>query len=283
MCIETIYRDIQSSLDASGIENSALEARWILKEVLGVSDADFITGANFAVLQQQKNRIDEIVSRRKGGEPLSRIFGEREFWGMNFKIGPETLDPRPDTETLVNIVLNAFHVERKPLDILDLGTGSGAILISLLKERPHAHGVGVDKSWKTLDISLHNSKLLGVEQRSSWICGDWADSVNGKFDIVVSNPPYIRTDVIANLDVEVRNHDPILALDGGGDGLQAYKKIFSDLPRLLKTGGLAFLEIGFDQADEISRLAVKYRIRVNAIHPDAGGRPRVLEITCGDK
>ncbi len=287
--MKDFYQKIRKHLSDGGLETPDLEARWILKSVLNISDADLITGAG-TVSQEQATRIDAIVTRRLAGEPLSRILGEREFYGRTFKIGPETLDPRPDTETLVRIAVGVlekkFHVKQPiPLyaaEILDLGTGSGAILLSILKENPDLRGIGVDLSYETLKIASHNAKSLGVSQRSAFICGNWADSITGQFELIVSNPPYIRTSVIENLEKEVRNHDPILALDGGLDGLDAYKKIFSELPRLLKPGGTALLEIGFDQTDDLARLSREPWIRKICTHTDLAGRPRVVEISCGD-
>jgi release factor glutamine methyltransferase len=201
------------------------------------------------------------------------------------------LDPRPDTETLVEIALKIakkeiekkFHVKQKTAEILDLGTGSGCILIALLTELPYAHGVGVDLSYETLKIAALNAKTHGIGNRVSLICGSWAQALQARFDLIVGNPPYIASSSLPNLETEVRNHDPILALDGGKDGLEAYRNIFSSLPRLLKTNGKALFEIGFDQEDDIVRLGRESRIRIEGVHRDLAGRARVVEISCGDK
>jgi release factor glutamine methyltransferase len=288
--LQASYISARKALQNGGIEQADLEARWILKSVLGIGDSRLITGEG-TVSREQQAKIDETIARRLAGEPLSRILGEREFWGLKFAIGPETLDPRPDTETLVRVALEIltkkFHVKQgnpsKAAEILDLGTGSGAILLSILHENAAFTGVGTDLSHETLKIACHNAKNLGVSGRAVFICGDWAAAISHKFDLVVSNPPYIRRSVIPNLEKEVRNHDPILALDGGEDGLEAYKKIFSQLPHLLKPGGTALLEIGFDQADDLARLSREPWIRKNYTHTDYAGRPRVVEISCGDK
>lgn len=280
------YQKTKTFLKNASVEQPDLEARWILKKVLKIADADIIAGASRPVTDAENAALESMIARRTAGEPLSRIFGEREFYGRNFKISPDTLDPRPDTEILIDAVLRGFHVKqgRKPLRILDLGTGTGAILISLLAELPESEGVGVDISQGALRAARENARSLGVEKRCRWICGDWGDSVKeGQFDLVVSNPPYIESGIIPNLAPEVRNHDPILALDGGPDGLSAYEKIFLCLPKLLNKDGRAFLEIGFDQKEKIERLAKKYRIRVEAVHPDLAGNPRVVEISRGDK
>lgn len=285
-----MIKDIKARLRAANIENTDLEARWILKHVLGVSDTDLVSGAEFPVSQIQKQTIDSMISRRAAGEPLSRIFGEREFWGHAFKINPDVLDPRPDTETLVEAVIyhlkQAFHVKQenhlKAAEILDLGTGSGCILVSILKELPYVSGIGVDRSFKACRTALENVRALGVADRATVICGSWGESLDGLFDIVVSNPPYIPSADIPNLEVSVRNHDPILALEGGGDGLLAYKNIFSILPRLLKPQGRAFFEIGYNQKDDLERLSGDYEIRIESVHYDLAGHPRVVEISRGD-
>lgn len=272
-------------MENSDIPQADLEARWILKSILGISDADLITGSAI-VSQKQTFELEAVAKRRVAGESLGRIFGEREFWGRNFKIGPETLEPRADTETLVRVALEIlekkFHVKQKTAEILDLGTGSGCILITLLAESPYSYGLGVDLSHETLKIASHNANKHGVSERIGLICGDWAAAIGEKLDLVVSNPPYIRSSVIPNLDKEVRNHDPILALDGGADGLDAYKKIISALPHILKPGGTALFEIGFDQADDLARLSRLPWIREIYTHTDYAGRPRVVEISCGD-
>jgi release factor glutamine methyltransferase len=287
--LQSSYISIRKYLEISGVPQADLEAKWILKSVLGVSDADFITGTG-TVSQEQTEKIEAVAKRRVTGEPLSRIFGEKEFWGRAFKIGPDTLDPRSDTETLIRVTLEIltkkFHVKQtndpKAAEILDLGTGSGCILVTLLAELPQSYGVGVDFSFETLKIASHNAKTHGVSQRIGLICGDWAASIDQKFDLVVSNPPYIRSSAIPELDKEVRNHDPILALDGGEDGLDAYKKIISQFPHILKPGGTALFEIGFDQADDLARLSRLPWIREFYTHTDYAGRPRVVEITNGD-
>jgi release factor glutamine methyltransferase len=286
LILQTSYISVRKYLENSGVPQADLEARWILKTILGVSDADFIAGTG-VVSQEQTEKIEAVARRRAAGEPLSRIFGEKEFWGRAFKIGSKTLDPRADTETLVRVALEIltkkFHVKQKMAEILDLGTGSGCILVTLLAESPQSYGVGVDLSYEALKIACHNAKFHGVSQRIGFICGDWGAPIDRKFDLIVSNPPYIRTSVIPNLDPEVRNHDPILALNGGEDGLDAYKKIISELPSLLKPGGTALLEIGFDQADDLMRLSRLPWIRKIYTHTDYAGRPRVVEISCGDK
>lgn len=277
-----IYQNLKSRLHEAGIENSDLEARIILQKRAGIAWADIIAGRLPVLTAAQEDLVDGDVKRRIAGEPLSRIYGERQFWGLDFTLGPATLDPRPDTEILVEKALGAFKT-RPPRRILDLGTGSGCIPIALLCEWPESYAVAIDKSAEALDVARLNARRHGVEGRIAFICGDWTQSVQGKFDLIVSNPPYIANPVIPNLAKEVRNHDPILALDGGQDGLDAYKKIFPALFSVLETGGKSFFEIGFDQKENVMRLAEESGLSVIGVHVDYAGLARVVEISCGDK
>ena len=265
-----------------GVDTPDLDARIILRTILGITDSDFITGADIKVESHERDRIKNMIERRLAGEPVSRILGEREFWGLTFRITPDVLDPRPDTETIIDSALKRFGTN-PPKKILDLGTGSGCILIALLHEWPQAQGVAVDMSEKALAVAEENARLHKVDSRIRFICSDWDSNLNECFDLVVSNPPYIPNQVIANLDREVRNHDPILALDGGDSGLQAYKKIFSGLDRLINAEGRGFFEIGYDQQNDVTRLAEDSGFCVEAIHADLAGIGRVVEISRGDK
>mgnify|MGYP001559003930 FL=1 len=226
--------------------------------------------------------MQTIAGRRAAGEPVSRIIGEKEFDGLSYKVTPDVLDPRMDTETLVAAACSRFK-DHQPRQILDLGTGSGCILISLLKAFPESIGVGVDVSREALAVAQENAAQHGVAAQTFFIQGDWAESVNGSFDLIVSNPPYIPSGDIPNLDKEVRNYDPILALDGGFDGLQAYKKIFSQIKALFSQGGCGFFEVGILQAQDVARLAENAGFLVKGYHTDSAGILRVLEIDSGEK
>lgn len=278
--MKNIYSDLRSKLLAAGIDNPDLEAKFILKDVLNASDADMITGA-INPSSNQTARIAEIVKRRAGGEPLSRIQGYREFWGLKFKLGPGTLDPRPDSETIIDIAVKTMR-DNPPARILDLGTGTGCLVIALLHEFPHATGVAVDVSCEALEVAGENARSHGVEGRLQLIESDWAANIGGRFDLIVSNPPYIANPVIATLSKEVQNHDPILALSGGDDGLDAYRSILTEIDRLCATHGKCLFEIGFDQRDDITRLVGESGFSVVGVHPDLAGNPRVVEIARGD-
>jgi len=227
------------------------------------------------------------LEQHKQGLPLSRIYSEREFWGMSFKLSDSTLDPRSDTETLIDAVIKRYPDKEQSLRILDLGTGSGCILLALLSEFPNAQGVGVDLSNEAVVTAKCNAQENRLMDRSCFVRGNWAESIEERFDLIVSNPPYIQNQIIQNLDESVKKHDPILALDGGEDGLQEYKKIFSDLFRLLNKGGRAFFEIGFDQEESVTRLSKESRFLVQSTYADLAGHIRVLELvpenSSGDK
>lgn len=279
MQLKELYAHLKSNLPA---ENAELEARIILEDVAKIEWSDLITSPDKAVEVNIVTAIEAMITARNAGKPLSRILGHKEFYGRAFKVTEDTLDPRPDTEILIEKAL-AFAQIASPQTILDLGTGTGCIITTLLAELPEAKGEAVDISTKALAVAADNANVHGVSNRLTFTQSSWFDEITGKYDLIVSNPPYIDSAVIANLTPEVKNHDPILALDGGKDGLDPYEIIFSKIKNHLNEGGRAFLEIGYDQCGHISRIAENYRIRVEAIYPDLAGNPRVVEISCGDK
>lgn len=280
--LNTLYQEMRGRLKDEGIDTPDLDARVLLKSVLGITDADLITGADKEVSESESQTIESFVQRRLAGEPVSRILGRREFWGLDFKITPAVLDPRPDTEVIIEVALKRFK-DDPPQNILDLGTGSGCILIALLHEFPKARGVGVDISPEALNVAQENAQAHGVFDRIQFIESSWAEGIDDSFDLIVSNPPYITNQSIANLDAEVRKFDPILALEGGKTGLQAYEYIFKGLNALLNEGGTALFEIGFDQQNDVVRLAEESGLSVIAVYRDSAGNPRVVEISSGDK
>jgi release factor glutamine methyltransferase len=238
---------------------AAIEARWLTDAAAGDATA-----------------LEGFARRRLAGEPVDRIIGSRGFWTLDIAVTPAVLSPRADTETVVRAALD--HAGR-PRDILDLGTGSGAILLALLAELPDATGVGVDASAEALKVAEANARSNGLAGRAAFLLGGWDAALGQLFDLVVSNPPYIPTADIAGLDPEVRDHDPHLALDGGADGLDAYRAILPLLPRLLTDDGFAVLEIGFGQGAAVSALSAASGLRVVEIRPDLGGVPRAVVLT----
>jgi len=195
-----------------------------------------------------------LLRRRLAGEPVSRIAGRREFWSLSFRLGSDTLDPRPDSETVAEAALAVLPERGAPWRLLDLGTGTGCLLLALLSERPAAFGIGLDRSPGAAATARDNARALGLAGRSAFVVGDWTAAIAGAFDLIVSNPPYIESGAIAGLEPGVREHDPRAALDGGRDGLDAYRAIVRDAPRLLRPGGALALEIGEGQGPAISQL-----------------------------
>lgn len=236
------------------IEAPEREARHLLKAVFRLADIDLIARPDVAVSPAEAAKLLALAARRAAGEPLARLVGRREFWSLDFALAPETLVPRPETETLVEAALALFPDRMAELRVLDLGTGTGALLAAFLSERPHAFGIGIDLSEGAARQARANLAALGLGERSAIIVGDWAAAVKWGFDLVLSNPPYISRDEIAALDIEVRAHDPLLALDGGADGLEAYRTIARALPGLLREGGRAVLELGIGQEADVARL-----------------------------
>ncbi len=282
--LESCYKSLGGRLKAKGMATPDLDARLIIKAAAGLSDADFISRRDREISAETLASIESMAERRLAREPVSRILGKREFWGLPFTVTPAVLDPRPDSETLVDAALK--HFERSaPSRILDLGTGSGCLIISLLHEWGEARGVAVDISEEALAIAERNAADNRVAERLSFRRGNWLDGFesNAQFDLVISNPPYIPRADLANLDADVLHYDPILALEGGIDGLDSYKSIFLNLHKHIEKAGIALFEIGIGQHDDVVRLAEKYGFHARGIHADLGGIPRVVEIGRGDK
>lgn len=284
--LDDVMRQARKTLAAARVENSALDARILVRRGGGFSEEDIITKGRTPLSNQQIESIEKMVHRRTAGEPVSRILGGREFWGLWFTVTPDTLDPRPDTETLVAAALKrARAMGDRPLRILDLGTGTGCILIALLSELPNARGVGVDISAGAVSVSCENAKDHGVAARLECRVGSWFEPVQEgeMFDLIVSNPPYIPESDIESLARDVKNHDPMAALTPGKTGLEAYKIILKDIKKHLVCGGSALMEIGMGQQESLIRLVEDSNIRYVDSYTDLGGIVRVVEMSCGEK
>jgi release factor glutamine methyltransferase len=255
--------------------HSSLEARILLSHITGLSETDLITTDSINLDEKQKKNLDDMILKRLNGRPLSKIIGLKEFYGLEFLVNDDVLDPRPDSEILIDAVLK-YADKQKPYKILDLGTGSGCLILTLLSHLPHASGYAVDFSEKALAVARKNAVSLGLENRTSFIQSNWLESVDGTFDIIVSNPPYIETKTIDDLQVEVKNHDPILALDGGNDGLNPYRVILPQIRTYLNHGGFVAFEHSSGQVETIKRLIENQGFRNVQQHHDYAGHDRIL-------
>ncbi|GLK81632.1 peptide chain release factor N(5)-glutamine methyltransferase [Methylopila turkensis] len=279
MTIGRALREAAARLAEARVDTPDLDARVLAGEAFGLDRAGMIARADAPAPQEAVAALAALVDRRLAGEPIARILGRREFWGLDLALAPATLTPRPDTETLVEEALQRAGPRDRALAIADLGTGTGCILLALLNERPNAFGVGVDRSAEAAAAARANAAALGLGARSAFLAGDWATALRGGFDLVVSNPPYITSAEIGGLDVEVRQHDPLAALDGGADGLDAYRAIVADLPRLLAPDGVAVLELGAGQENDVAALARAAGLAVlGPARRDLGGVPRALAL-----
>jgi release factor glutamine methyltransferase len=260
-------------------EAPRLEARVLLAHALGVHRDELI--------RDPVRRIDDaayqvLLGRRVAREPLALIIGRREFWSLDFRVSSATLIPRPDSETLVEAAVGAFSGRPPPRAILDLGTGTGCLLLALLTEFPNAFGIGLDRGWAAAALAAENARQLGLTAKSAFVAGDWTAPLAGRFDLIVSNPPYIRSGDIPNLMPEVAAYEPGSALDGGADGYDAYRTIIAQLPVYLAPDGVAVLELGHGQATYVRELA-RDRGLWASLRLDLAEIPRAIVLTWPDR
>ncbi len=278
---DALLRDTAVALTAAGIDNVRFEARLLLSHATGLTIEQLISRGPDAAPAAAAATLRELTARRVRREPMAYILGEREFWGLPFKVSPAVLIPRPDSETVIETVLDLLPDRSRKLRILDLGLGSGCLLLTLLREYPQATGVGIDASAAALAIARGNAEALGVAPRARLSAGDWrqagwADQLGGPFDLLVSNPPYIESAVVDGLMPEVAAHEPRLALDGGADGFAAYRIIAAEAPRLVVPGGWAIVEAGEGQAPDIAALFGAAGLTPKPPRQDLGGIARVV-------
>lgn len=254
-----LLRDVAARLSAAGIDSARTEARLLIAH----TDGDPV-------------KLEAAVARRLRHEPIAYITGHKEFWSLDFEVGPGVLIPRPDTEALVEQALKAFPDKNAPLNVLDLGTGSGAILIAFLSERPQAKGLGIEQSPEAMIWARKNIARHAMTDRLTLQGDDWLMLTDGTFDVIFANPPYIESDVIPALDPDVRDYEPRAALDGGRDGLDAYRAIAPLIARRLSAHGRAFVEIGQGQEQKVPRIFAAAGLETAAVVPDLAGIPRCV-------
>lgn len=264
-------------LRAAGVESPRLDARVLLGFAMDVDAGTLLPGSTRAVDGAAAARFSALVERRAAREPVAQIVGRREFYGRLFRVTRDVLDPRPDSEATVALALRSCPPVARPR-LIDLGTGSGCLLLTLLAERPEASGLGVDLSAAALDVAAGNAARLGLADRAAFRRGSWLDGIEGPFDLVVANPPYIPSRVVATLAPEVTEHEPHLALDGGADGLEAYRAIIARLTAVLAPGGVAVFEVGEGQAQPVAKIAGRAGLQLCGTTPDLAGIERALAL-----
>ena len=278
--IEAARRALAARLKSTAIESAELDARILTGHALGLDLTGLISAGQRQLTPDESVRLEQFAGRRLAGEPIARILGEKEFWGLPLQLSSATLVPRPDTETVVELALELLRAGGgldRPLRIADLGTGSGAILLALLSELPAAQGFGTDISQAALQTAGANAARVGLSERATFVACDYASGLTGPFDLIVSNPPYIRSSDIAGLAAEVANHDPLAALDGGADGLDAYRRLIPQAARLLAPGAVLVVEAGQGQSGLIEALMTAAGLTpATAPKADLAGIPRAV-------
>lgn len=268
--------DAVEQLEEAGVDSAHLDARLLLARVLGVSRAYLTMHADAYLSDAELMGFESLLERRIAREPMAQILGEREFWSLSFRVTSDTLDPRPDSESIIEAVLRYVPNKQSRLLMADFGVGSGCLLLSLLSEYPQAHGLGVDMSEAALDVAEKNAHSLGLSTRATFHKTSWGEGVIGRYDVIVSNPPYIREADMETLEPEVTEYEPHSALVGGKDGLDAYRALLPDVKRLLAPRGVAVLEFGQGQAADVTALAEANGLRLIETCKDLAGIERCV-------
>lgn len=271
-----LFLSIEGRLRAAGVETPDIDARFLIEGALNLSPAAFRLNPNRPVSDDERALVEAFAARRIAHEPVGRILGRRDFWTLDLALSPATLEPRPDSETVVEATLAALPDRNTPLRLLDLGTGTGCLLLALLAELPNASGLGIDISPEAAETARGNAVRNGLDERARFRVGDWGRGIEETFDVVVSNPPYIPTRTVDELSPEVRLFDPHRALDGGDDGLDAYRIIAAQAPGLLNPGGTLVLEVGWDQAGAVTDLVRAAGLTITGTFRDLGGVERCV-------
>ena len=274
--LESILTDATNRLRSASIDSPRREARLLLAHALCVRQEDIVAG-HAGLDRASAAKFEALVARRANREPLAYIVGHREFWSLDFKVGPGVLIPRPETEILIDSALRHFPRREAALDVLDLGTGSGCLLLAFLSERPDARGLGIDASAEAITLARENARGLGLVARAQFINSDWAEAT-GDYDAIFVNPPYVRNSDIDALEPDVARYEPRAALSGGADGLDCYRKLAPILARRLKPQGFAFVELGQGQAEDVAQIMCAGGLVVDETNRDLSGISRCLVV-----
>tara|TARA_B110000495_G_scaffold85420_1_gene73550 strand:+ start:203 stop:1051 length:849 start_codon:yes stop_codon:yes gene_type:complete len=275
LLLSELQKKITKILAEGGIETNSLDARIILREIFNFDEKELILNSDLILSESKISKVQKIITRRLNFEPVSKIFGKRDFYNSTFSISDDVLDPRPETENIVEIA-NNFILEKGYESFIDLGTGSGCIILSILKENKNLTAVGVDISIDAINIAKKNSKDMNLEKRSSFLVSNWLSSIYNSYDLIISNPPYIPSDEIITLSKTVKNFDPLISLDGGQDGLKCYKEIAQDINRVINKNGRVILEIGYNQAHDVIKIFESKEFKLLKIYNDINGLNRIL-------
>lgn len=268
--------EAKKSLKESGCESAFLDAELLLAHCLGKSREFVIGRPEYMLSENEMEAYRSVITRRKNREPVAKIIGRKEFWGREFLVNGKTLDPRPDSESLIEAILETFPDKNSELNIIDFGTGTGCLLITALSEYQNSQGIGVDIDRDTLDIAKENAQKLGLAKRSKFILNDWAEGVTGKFDLIISNPPYIKNSDIEKLAPEVSVHEPYAALAGGDDGLDCYRLLAPSMKNLLKKHGHLIFEFGMGQEEAVKTIIEQYGLKFVSFKKDMAGVIRCI-------
>lgn len=276
--IEVKQAELAAQLTLAGIDTARLDARLLMQYALDSDDTALMREARRELLQHELTRIEALAARRLQREPMAQIVGMRAFWKDEFCVSPDVLTPRPDSETLIEAMLEARADTSKPYDILDLGIGSGCLMLSLLREYPQAAGVAIDRSEQALQVARHNAKRLKLASRLIFLCADWMQTLQTQYDMIITNPPYIDAAQMARLEPEVKQFEPEWALSGGGDGLCAYRQILMQAPACLRPDGVMVLELGEGQRTDVQAIAQEHGLEVVTVRKDLAGLERAMVV-----
>ena len=275
MFLSDLQTAITKKLFDSGIETSSLDSRIILKEVFCFDEKELILNSQSMVTKNKISEVDKILARRISGEPVSKIFGKRDFYKSTFLISEDVLDPRPETELIIEIA-NNFILDKGYKNFIDLGTGSGCIILSILKDNKSLRAIGIDISNKAINIAQKNCSNLNLEKQATFLVSNWLSKVSGSYDLIISNPPYIPSKDVDALSANVKNYDPLISLDGGEDGLKCYRQIAEDINRVLGKNGRVVLEIGYNQAEDVIKIFESKDFIFLEKYIDINGLDRIL-------